>query len=243
MLLQSCWPSFWSKFFSQLSSVKKVVKVQCVFGTQSLSEGFLSAPLSSLHSLFNPSGKGWPAQGQWPLECCELRAEKAFSIWLWGWWHKAVTISQSCCMKKGISQQLQSWDRGLWLQSPCCACLGWTPGFSWSPCIVLSIWACRKMFLLASHSQLCPSSPVGILICKTNNDGPEELNSSTLFSTDTWDHWLSCVRPLMKLNSFTSVKPSRCLCNYMICISDTLTFLTHFLSLFWAFCSGSHDPG
>lgn len=42
-------PGFGLGFFSQLCSVKKVLEAQCVFGAQSLSECFLSAPLGSLH--------------------------------------------------------------------------------------------------------------------------------------------------------------------------------------------------
>lgn len=57
--------------------MKKVLEAQCVFGAQSLSECFLSAPLGSFHSTINTSGKAWPAQRQWPLRSCELRAEKA----------------------------------------------------------------------------------------------------------------------------------------------------------------------
>lgn len=40
-------------------------------------------PRASLNVFFLPlwapctSGKSWPAQSQWPLGCCELRAEKA----------------------------------------------------------------------------------------------------------------------------------------------------------------------
>lgn len=41
-----------------------------------LSSPFLSASLISLYCP-HTSGRGWPAQSQWPLGCCKLRAEKA----------------------------------------------------------------------------------------------------------------------------------------------------------------------
>lgn len=63
-------------FPPQLCSVKKVQETWCVLERHRAPEPFLSASLISLHCP-HTSGRGWPAQSQWPLGCSKLRAEKA----------------------------------------------------------------------------------------------------------------------------------------------------------------------